>query len=371
MRIETIKAQMIMNRKQSERNRIFIFNLETDLGSQVLAAAHDWIEALSEHYENVEVYSTHVGRVELGANVTVSELGGGNLFSKLQNLYRLVKLVPRLWKFRRSAVVFHHMSSRTLAVLGLSIRAMRIPQGIWYSHSKADFGLKFGRIFADVIFSSTAKAIPLTGRKMAYLGHGIKISQEDSFEKSLGPSARSGIVSLGRISRVKNIEELLLSLKCSRISDMTVTLIGPDSDPTYSAQLRKIADDSKVSLKFVGPKPHSEIHSELKNFKYIFSGTPMSVDKALLEGALAGCFAITSNLEGIRLSGMDQVWKTLDVIDHLSIQDQLWALDMLAPSVESELRKILVRECTSKNDLSQTAFKIRNILNGIESRIEA
>ena len=366
-----MKVQIIMNKKQSERNRIFIFNLETDLESQVLAAAHDWIEALSQQYENVEVYSTHVGRVELGANVTVSELGGGNLFYKLQNLYRLVKLVPKLWEFRHSAVVFHHMSSRTLAVLGLPICVMGLPQGIWYSHSKADFALKFGRRFADVIFSSTAKAIPLTGNKMAYLGHGIKIIREDSFEKSLGASARSGIVSLGRISQVKNVEELLLSFKGSQIRDIPVTLIGPESDPTYSAKLRSIAADLNVSLIFEGPKPHSEIHNELKNFKYIFSGTPMSVDKALLEGALAGCFAITSNLEGIRLSGMDEVWRRLDVTDQLSLEDQLQVLDMLAPSMESELREVLVRECISKNDLSQTVLKIRNTLDGIESRIEA
>jgi hypothetical protein len=356
-----------MKSRQKERNRIFIFNLETDLDSYVLAAAHDWVDALSEQYENVEVYSTHVGRVELGANVKVSELGGGSFRFKVQNLFRQAKLIPRLWRFRRSAVVFHHMSSRTLAVLGLPIRAMGIPQAIWYSHSNADFSLRFGRRFANVIFSSTTKAIPLTGDKMTFIGHGIKISRKEPLEEKLASANRIGVVSLGRISRVKNIEELLLAINESDLQTTTVTLIGPESDPTYSMQLRQMAADFHIPLNLDGPKQHSEIHGELKRFKFIFSGTPMSVDKALLEGALAGCFVITSNPDGITLSGMDEVWKKLNINEPLSIQGQLSTLERITPELDSELRRILVNACTLRNDLNQTAQKIRSILSNNRS----
>ena len=356
----------MINNLNVERNRMFIFNLETDLDSHVLAAAHDWVEAFSKLYKDVEVYSTHVGRVELGSNVRVTELGGGSYFNKQRNLLRQFRVLPKLWKFRKSAVVFHHMSSRTLAILGFPIRIMGIPQGIWYSHSKADFGLKIGSKFANVIFSSTRNANPLKGKKMAYLGHGIKISAKNSFERENG--ARQGIVSLGRISRVKNIEELLFAIKRCQLTATQISLIGPNSDPTYSMELQNLATEFKIPIVVKGPKPHSEINRELKQFKYIFSGTPKSVDKALLEGALAGCFAITSNTEGIRLSGMEEVWRELGFKDSLSIQDQLSTLEKIAPELDFKLRKILVEACRAHNDLSQTAQKIKNILNQSESR---
>ena len=346
-----------------KRTRIFIFNLATDLDSDVLAAAHDWVEALAQQYENVEVYSTHVGRVELGSNVKITELGGGNFFRKLLNIMRQIKLLPKLWKFRNSAVVFHHMSSRTLAVLGFPIRLLGIPQAIWYSHSKADLSLKFGRLFSDVIISSTENATPLKGKKVAYLGHGIKISDDKSLEDGHSGHSRAGIVSLGRVSRIKNIEELFFAINDYQLPTQSVTLIGPVSDPTYSLELRKLAAEFNVPLIIEGPKPHSEISKEMKRFKYIFSGTPMSVDKALLEGALAGCFAITSNPEGIRLSGMYEVWKKLGVNHFLPIQEQLSVLEQIGPQLDLELREILIQACRNFNNLDLTALKIKELLN--------
>ena len=167
-----------MHRKPLECNRIFIFNLETNLDSHVLAAGHDWIEAFSHHFDTVEVYSTHVKRTDLTANVRVKELGGGSPYRKLKNLYRLLKVIPRIWKYRDNAIVFHHMSSRTLAVLGLPVRLMRIPQGIWYSHSKADWSLRIGSTFADMIFTSTEYAYPLRSNKLKFIGHGIKLNNK-------------------------------------------------------------------------------------------------------------------------------------------------------------------------------------------------
>jgi glycosyltransferase involved in cell wall biosynthesis len=361
----------MINNSTVERNRIFIFNLETDLDSHVLAAAHDWVEAFSQFYKNVEVYSTHVGRLELGSNVTVSELGGGSFFSRLKNLMRQIMVLEKLWKFRKSAVVFHHMSSRTLALLGFPIRLMGIPQGVWYSHSKADFGLKIGSKFADVIFSSTLDAVPITGKRMAFLGHGIKIPEQNSEGREHEARLRTGIVSLGRISRVKNIEELLFAINRFQLPTTSVTLIGPESDPIYSAELQNLATEFNISLILEGPKPHSEINGELKRFKYIFSGTPLSVDKALLEGALAGCFAITSNTEGIRLSGMDEVWKSLGFNYFPSIEDQVSTLDKIEEELDFKLRKRLIQACRTQNDLAQTVQKIKNILSESESRIGA
>ena len=70
---------------------LIIYNLETDLDSQVLAAAHDWVEAFAAQVDKVFVYSTHVGQTNLPANVVVKELGGGSFLKRLVGLFRLYK----------------------------------------------------------------------------------------------------------------------------------------------------------------------------------------------------------------------------------------------------------------------------------------
>lgn len=350
---------------KSGRNKVFIFNLETDLDSLVLAAAHDWIEAFSAQYEIVEVYSTHVGRSNLSENVKVSELGGGSLYLKFQNLLRLLRVTQRLWKFRQSAVVFHHMSSKTLAILGIPIRIMGIPQGIWYSHSKADLSLRIGKYFSQAIFTSTEHAVPVKDKKVSYLGHGIKISPDQPGSTMYSSIERRGIVSVGRIARVKHLEQILQEMKTIPGIGIPITFLGPVSDNIYAKELSQLAAKFNLNLSMPGPKHHSQIPEALQDFKYIFSGTPFSVDKALLEGALSGCFVITSNVEATKLSGMTQVWKKLNVSNSISIRDQLKTLEAISPELESDLRQLLISECQKRNDLNETVKKIKVILDEV------
>mgnify|MGYP000889057599 FL=1 len=97
---------------------LIIYNLETDLDSQVLAAAHDWVEAFAAQVDKVFVYSTHVGRTKLPANVVVKELGGGSFLKRVAGLFKLYKSFATSLKHRSSVCVFHHMSPRTLLIVG-------------------------------------------------------------------------------------------------------------------------------------------------------------------------------------------------------------------------------------------------------------
>ena len=115
---------------------LIIYNLETDLDSQVLAAAHDWVEAFAAQVDKVFVYSTHVGRTNLPANVVVKELGGGSFLKRLVGLFRLYKSFAIALKHQSSVCMFHHMSPRTLLFVGPLYKIAGIKQGLWYSHSK-------------------------------------------------------------------------------------------------------------------------------------------------------------------------------------------------------------------------------------------
>ena len=345
---------------EATREKLYIFNLSTDLENPILAATHDWIEEFSQNYREIEVYSTHVGRYLLPNSVTVHELDGGSLRKKLRNITRLFALTIKIIQEKKKTEVFHHMSSRTLLLIGLPLRLFNVPQGIWYSHSHLDFSFRIGKTFANHVFTSTVGSIPYSSVKTHYVGHGIKTSQVEQLN---GTKEREGIVALGRISRIKNLDQLLLSFQSVNIHKPVLHFIGPVTDEKLKNELQNLAAIRNVVLTFPGVIPHEEVTKTLRNFKYIYSGTPSSVDKALLEGALAGCLVLSANPETLALSGMKEIWLELGYQNPPSLSDQYEILEDIDSARIDLIRKKLVELCRSKNDLTSTIEKISIILS--------
>jgi hypothetical protein len=324
-----------------------------------LAAAHDWVVALSKNFEFVRVYSTHVGKVELPTNVHLTELGGGGLLGKVKNLLGLAMALASIFRERKESSVFHHMSSRTLAILGFPIRCLSVPQAIWYSHSYADYSLRIGRIFADYIFTSTPNSIPLRSKKIIYVGHGISVPNTDL--RMLNDIDREGIVSLGRVARIKKLESLILAVGEFNLSanhPKAITLIGPISDLEYKQELIYLAANQSVSISFLGPVKYTNVLKTLSSFSYIYSGTPNSVDKALLEGSLAGCLVLSINHDAQLLSGMTEIVSMSSKSQQSSIVEQLRFLESLPPEKRDLMRRKLSEACERNNNLNQTTAKI-------------
>jgi hypothetical protein len=96
----------------------------------------------------------------------------------------------------------------------------------------------------------------------------------------------------------------------------------------------------------------------LRGFDFIFTGTPKSVDKAVIEGAMCGCFVISSEEQAIKLTGMDQVFKSLGFENTPTIENQLIAITGLPSEEKEHLRSILSSKAAELNDLDQTTQKI-------------
>jgi hypothetical protein len=348
-----------MSNLESKGQTLYVFNLVTDLESPILAAAHEWVVALSMNFEFVKVYSTHVGKVELPANVHLTELGGGGLLGKVNNLLGLAKALASIFRERKKSSVFHHMSSRSLAILGFPIKCLNVPQGIWYSHSHADYSLRIGKIFVDFIFTSTPNSIPLKSKKVIYVGHGISVPGAEF--RIPNDIYREGIVSLGRVARIKKLESLILAVGEFNLSanlPIAITFIGPISDLEYKQELINLAENQSVSISFFGSVKYTEVLKTLSAFSYIYSGTPNSVDKALLEGSLAGCLVLSVNHDAQLLSGMSEIMSMNSKSDEPSIVEQLQLLESLPPEKRDPMRKKLSETCERNNNLNQTTAKI-------------
>ncbi len=344
--------------------KLVIYNLETDIDSVVLAAAHDWILEFARSTEEVIVFSTHVGKTELPEKVLVVEIGGGDFRKRFKAIWKLFSYIPSILKYRKDLVVFHHMSPRTLLILGPIYRAFGIPQGLWYSHSVKSLSLRVSYKLANKVFSSTLKTLPYVNKNSEAVGHGINATRfAAEFESS--NRNRKGIVTLGRVAPIKNLEQAIQGLAGLEKSSRVLNCVGPfDEKSSYVENLKKISIIHGVKLLLKGPENYSLIPRVLSEFSMIFTGTPISVDKAVIEGAMCGCFVVTTSREAQELTGMSEIWQGLGFDgEKLSIESQIQALSKLPLEQESHLREKISEVSISKNSLENTVHKILWELN--------
>jgi glycosyltransferase involved in cell wall biosynthesis len=334
--------------------------------SRVLAANLDWVEAFSRLFADVTVYTIHAGEFDVASNVKVIEIGGGNSILRVKALFKLIQSIYMSFKYRKQIVVFHHMSSKTAAITGLFFRIMRVPQGLWYSHSIADRYLKISRLWINSFFSSTQQSFPIKLKNLYAIGHGIPTSK---FRSSLYGIKRSNIVSIGRVAPIKRLEraiDVISKLPDSEKIELHVIGNFSEKDP-YFQELLKLATNLNVSVKFLGDFSYSALQENLAKYSYIFSGTPKSIDKALLEGAAAGCLVLSENAGANELTGMLSVMGELGIDLESSLEQRLLILQRLDSQSVQEIRERISMKTSETCDISNTALKIARNLLALES----
>ena len=338
---------------------VVIYNLITDENDPVTAFAVDWIKAFAEISDEVVVFSTHVGTYKAPSNVTVIELSGGTFKKRIRGLLKLYRSAIYVSNIRGRKIVFHHMSEKTAFLVGPILRILGIKQGLWYSHNRKSNVLILASKFVNFIFSPTTNSFPIKTRKIRPVGHGINMSR---FQKYSNPSLdRTGIVSLGRISRVKNLEEIIDGVSHVSTPRPSLTLIGPVmEEDKYVEALSKRAKDSDVQLTLEDGIAYSEVPKVISQYSMAFSGSPNTVDKSVLEAAAVGCFVLSKNEFVLELSGMSRVWNLIGIEAPLEITSQI---ELLKPhELDTNLRELIAASCIEKNDIKKTAFKILTLL---------
>lgn len=341
-----------------KKTHIYIFNLASNLDDPSLAFTNDWIKAFSKVFETVKVFSTKVGRTEQIANVTYSHLGGGSILKRVRAVMRLQKVAIQIFKNRRSSIVFHHMSTKTCLIVGPALRLMGVPQGLWYSHSKKGIELKLASKITNKIFSSTDGAFPLKSHKVVFVGHGIDTSK---FQVGLLEERDNRILSLGRIARVKNNEALIMAIAQSNCEIKDVYLAGPlSSDPGYLDELKRYGDSRGVNVVYIPPISYDEIPSFLEKFSACYTGSPNSVDKSVIEGAMSGCFTIASQDFVLDQTGMWEILVSLGYKDVPELHEQI----RIAHGLFNEERLRI-----KMSDFAKQKNNVENTINAIVSEL--
>jgi glycosyltransferase involved in cell wall biosynthesis len=170
---------------------------------------------------------------------------------------------------------------------------------------------------------------------------------------------RFGIVSVGRISQVKRLDLLISAVGKSGVHGAAITLIGPNSESNNLFKtLVDLGAKNKVPLNFLEPVPHAQIGGIILKYSMCYTGSPKTVDKSAIEGALMGCFVLSENVNVLEQTGMNEVWRIIGRTPPTTISEQIQELSIYES--RTDLRKVLRRVAIQNNDLNSTAGRIFN-----------
>ena len=337
---------------------LVIYNLSTDLESEVLAFTHDWIVEFSKIYNKVIVFSTYVGKTNLPSNCDIYQLGQREHNSLPRILYNYMKTILIVRKLEFKPDIFYHMNHKACLVLGIFFRTLRIKQILWYSHSKKSIDLKIASVLVNHCVSTNLKTFPFKTKKLVPIGHGIDQNRfQNKNNKLIRFANPESIIAAGRVVPIKRIEVMIYALKNS---NLTLNIMGPRPDENYLKLVLQKATELNVKIKLFDVLKYQNVSEFYLSFPFAINCTPESVDKAILEEAMCGCIPVSDNFNVLNSTGMDKYWQnTVGYVPNL--EEQIQKLFSLNSEELVSLSTKISQITSNLNGASTTTRKIRDL----------
>lgn len=259
--------------------KLLIVTQVVDAADDLLGAFHRWIFRFSEVFESVEVVCLRKGAYDLPKNVRVRSLGKEERPSRpgaWQKALTRLRYLARFFRFvfglrKDYDVVFVHMNPEYVVLAGIPWRLMGKTVFFWYAHKHGSWLRLVARSLAHRVVSVSKESfVGSDAPNFLPVGHGI---DPDVFAcptggREQGAGSRKEILSIGRLSPVKNYDQLLdaahlLRTKYGR-SDFTIRLVGAPAGPADGKYVeglkRKIAEYGMTDVvSFPGPMANKDI----------------------------------------------------------------------------------------------------------------
>ena len=153
--------------------------------------------------------------------------------------------------------------------------------------------LKFSKIYFSTSIVDIQKlttSFPAYKQKLVYLPNWVY-----DLEENPNQSNKSSIVTVGRLEKQKNYQNLFTLLKGSKYE---INLIGEGSLKNF---LKNLAKQNELNVKFLGIYPHNELMNVLLKMRiYISSSTYEGNPKSILEAMNSGCVVVANDNENVR-----------------------------------------------------------------------
>ena len=301
--------------------RLLICTQKVDREDPILGFFHGWIAEFAKRFESVIVICLEEGKHELPANVRVISLGKEKLkmknsedgvlrspSSRLQapsfndRLRYAARFISIIWRERKNYdLVFVHMNQIYVILGGLFWKLWNKKIGLWYTHRAVHLQLRLAAGLADEIFTAAPESFGLKTRKLHVIGHGIDVERFTRGVRHAHEGLR--LVSVGRITRIKNLETLIEAVGLLRRerTEVHCDIVGSPvtaDDDSYFNELKESVKSKGLQdrVHFNHAVPQSEIAAYYLGNDFNINLTPTGgIDKVVLEGMAAGCLPLVSN----------------------------------------------------------------------------
>jgi glycosyltransferase involved in cell wall biosynthesis len=182
-------------------------------------------------------------------------------------------------------VVWVHMNPELLLAVSPFVKLVRAPLAFWYHHRELSLKLRLAHALSDVVVTANKEIYPIPHVKVKEVGYGI-----EPFEVSR--REREGtVLFVGRVSRIKRIEEAIKALKILRQEGLKAELmaVGPVYDKKYLEELKRLARELgiKDAVHFKGGVPHTEVAHSYAEASIFVDCSPL-FNKTALEAMSMG-----------------------------------------------------------------------------------
>lgn len=281
---------------QSQRQRLLVFNLRTDVDDHILGFTTSWLNELADYYSHIDVLTTHKGRLALADNITVYSTGREQGSGRLQQLLQFYTTLSSLLLQNHYDACFAHMQPlfATLSAPLLQLRGVKIT--IWYTHRQLNRMVQMAEKWSFRVVTAVESSFPIASPKLRPLGHGIDTDffAPDTTVKHHPPR----IVQVARLTEIKHQHILLEAVKDI---DCEVVFVGdiPDGyDDAYKVQLQSQVTESGMDNKviFAGAQTPQQVVDWYNSATIAVNLSPIGLfDKAALEAMACAIPTIVSN----------------------------------------------------------------------------
>ena len=350
---------------------LLLFNLATDADDPLLGFTTSWIRAIARRVTSIHVITMRSGRCDLPDNVTLYSVGKEKGYSEPRRALEFYRHLIRILHHEPIDVCFSHMIPIFTVMAAPLLRLRGIPIVTWYAHRSISTMLKLSHHLSSRMVSVNAGSYPYFKNKFVPLGHGI----DTSFFSPASTACSDLILSVGRLSPIKNLDTLLQALASLRdqgIPSQCVLVRGcPPHHLPYVEKLRQMVQRLGLEklVHLSGPASQSEVVPWYRQCAVHVNCSPRNnaIDKAPLEAMACGVPSLSS-AEGYR----ETFGRYADDLlfpqgDAVKLTERLSRLLSLSAAERQEMGAYLRQQVIQYHTLEQLAGRIVGLLQEISS----
>lgn len=342
---------------------LLIITQKIDRNDGVLGFFHRWVEKFAEQFSAITVICLEKGEGRLPKNVTVLSLGKENGRSRLKYLVNFYRFI--IGQRNQYQAVLVHMTPIYI-LLGKPLwRRWNKKLFLWYNHEHGNRMTRSAVRSADKAFYTSPYSFCARFKNTVQMPAGV---DTDHFRRDREITrGNHTLLSLGRISPIKNIEVLIEAAQIlqARNIDLKIDIVGTPlkENAGYFGQLKVLSQDLETRGKIIyhGKIPNYQTPAVYNRSRLFVNLSPAGLfDKTILEAMACECLVLVC---GRAFTGNIDPRFMFKENDPADLANKIMALLKLSDSEKDSHGKELRRFALENHSLKKLSQKLTRILS--------